>query len=473
MATAPATRPNRRPRRLWAKPKPPLTVAEILAWADAFKKRRGRWPISKDGRIREAVDDTWCSVDKALRGGRRGLPVASSMARLLSEHRGVRNRKGLPPYTVAQVLTWADEHYRRTGRWPNEDSGPIKEATGETWKAVEAALRQGARGFPGGSSLARLLAKRRGARNVQNLPRLTIAQILAWADAHFKRTRRWPKKRSGEIPESPTDNWALIDAALYHGYRGLPGRETLAQVLGKHRGARNHKALPHYAEDGILAWADAHHRRTGTWPKHYSGPIGEAPGETWLAVNTALSSGARGLPGGTSLARLLQRHRGHRNIRCLQPFCETKILKWARAHRRRTDKLPTAKSGPVIDSPGDTWMAVQVALRMGRRGLPGGSSLSALLQQLGGARHQLRRPRLTKSEIIEWARAHLRHIGRFPTKTSGPIIDSPGDTWMAVQIALRIGLRGLPGGSSLSKLLKNERQKDRSKRDRMPLSIPR
>jgi hypothetical protein len=158
------------------------------------------------------VDDTWCSVDKALRTGRRGLPADSSLARLLSEHRGVRNRKALPPYTVAQVLEWADAHYRRTGRRPNEDSGPVEDAPGETWKAIEAALRQGARGFPGGSSIARLLAKRRGVRNVQNLPRLTIAQILAWADAHYKRTRYWPKKKSGPIPESPTDDWALIYA---------------------------------------------------------------------------------------------------------------------------------------------------------------------------------------------------------------------------------------------------------------------
>jgi hypothetical protein len=178
MATAPVTRPKRRPRRLCASPKPRLTVAQILAWADAFHKRLSRWPTSKVGRIREAVDDTWCSVDKALRCGRRGLPPGSSLARLLSEHRGVRNRKALPPYTVAQVLEWADAHHRRTDRWPNEDSGRVGDAPGETWKAVEAALRQGARGFPGGSSIARLLAKRRGVRNIQNLLELTIPQIL-------------------------------------------------------------------------------------------------------------------------------------------------------------------------------------------------------------------------------------------------------------------------------------------------------
>ena len=369
-----------RPRRLVAKLKPPLSIAQILIWVDAYRNRTGRWPTSKDGLVREAVDDTWCSVDKALRTGRRGLNGRSSLARLLSEHRGVRNRRALPPYTVAQVLEWADAYHRGTGRWPHEDSGSVDDAPGETWNAVEAALRNGSRGFPGGSSIARLLAKRRGVRNCQNLPRLIIPQILAWADAHYQRTRRWPKKYSGLIPESAGDDWLAIDACLLNGCRGLPGGQTLAQLLNHHRGVRNPKALPHYTERQILAWADAHHNRTGTWPKHYSGPIAEAPGETWMAVNMALSKGGRGLSGGSSLAVLLKLHRGLRHKRLLPPFRESRILAWARAHRRRTGKFPTRESGPVVESPGDTWMAIHVALHLGRRGLPGGSSLATLLK---------------------------------------------------------------------------------------------
>jgi hypothetical protein len=62
-------------------------------------------------------------------------------------------------------------------------------------------------------------------------------------------------------------------------------------------------------EEQILAWADAYHRRTGRWPHNRSGPIPEAHGETWNAVNLALFRGRRGLPGGGSLSRLLDRHR--------------------------------------------------------------------------------------------------------------------------------------------------------------------
>src|SRR5262249_21938669 len=52
-----------------------------------------------------------------------------------------------------------------------------------------------------------------------------------------------------------------------------------------------------------------HRRRTGCWPTAKSGPVPGAPGLTWLAVQMALFSGHRGLPGGSTLARLLDEHR--------------------------------------------------------------------------------------------------------------------------------------------------------------------
>jgi hypothetical protein len=59
----------------------------------------------------------------------------------------------------------------------------------------------------------------------------------------------------------------------------------------------------------ILAWADAHHARTGGWPSACSGPVADAPGEKWAGLDVALAEGRRGLPGGDSLARLLDRRR--------------------------------------------------------------------------------------------------------------------------------------------------------------------
>src|SRR5262249_33898670 len=86
----------------------------------------------------------------------------SSLLRLLARKRGARNPLALPPLTEGQVLAWADVHFHRTGRWPKYDSGPIPEAPGETWQRVDRALREGERGLPGESWVARLLAERRG-----------------------------------------------------------------------------------------------------------------------------------------------------------------------------------------------------------------------------------------------------------------------------------------------------------------------
>src|SRR5262249_50694591 len=150
------------------------------------------------------------------------------------------------------------------------------------------------------------------------------------------------------------------------------------------RGVRNRKALPPLTAAQVLAWADAHQQRTGDWPTRDAGPVAGAPGETWMAVEVALSLGRRGLPGGSSLARLLEAGRGARNRMTLPGLTAGTILRWARAHRRRTGAWPNAEAGPVLDAPGETWMGVDVALKQGHRGLPGGSSLARLLRQHRG-----------------------------------------------------------------------------------------
>src|SRR5947209_4196669 len=104
------------------------------------------------------------------------------------------------PLTVAQILTWADAFFARMGRWPRRTDGTVAGARHTTWLAVNAALIHGFRGLPGGTSLAQLLAERRGHRNIKRLPSLAEAEILAWADAHRRRTGRWPTVTDGAVP---------------------------------------------------------------------------------------------------------------------------------------------------------------------------------------------------------------------------------------------------------------------------------
>jgi hypothetical protein len=76
-------------------------------------------------------------------------------------------------------------------------------------------------------------------------------------------------------------------------------------LLVKKRGVRNTRNLPPLTQEQILRWADRYFQRTGQWPKYTCGPIAEAPGETWAVVDNAQRKGKRGLPGGSSLAKLL------------------------------------------------------------------------------------------------------------------------------------------------------------------------
>ena len=103
----------------------------------------------RSGRIPESQGDTWKDIDLALRIGARGLRPGRSLPQLLAKRRGARNLPGTPPLTEALILKWADRCFRRTGQWPRFNSGEVPGRTGETWAAVDAALRDGTRGLPG------------------------------------------------------------------------------------------------------------------------------------------------------------------------------------------------------------------------------------------------------------------------------------------------------------------------------------
>ncbi len=445
-----------RARRTGRTGKPAFDIDEILAWADAHHQRTGQWPTHNSGPIAEAPGDKWSHVDGALYAGCRGLPGGSSLPLLLRERRGRRSIGHVPDFTIKQILAWADAHHRRTDRWPNRDSGRIPEAAGERWSYVCAALHAGTRGLPGGSSLMELLHVRRGARDTLHPPRLTYKRILAWADAHRARTGEWPRQLSGPLDGLPDETWAAIDISLSRGKRGLPGDSSIARLLAKYRGHRNEKALSPYTIKQILVWADAHHRRTGKWPGQKSGPIREAPGESWQAVDLALGQGHRGCPGGDSIAKLLERYRNVRNRTHPPRLTIAQILTWADAHHRRTGRWPTQTSGPVAGARGEVWGNINMALAKGLRGLAGPGapgSLAKLLAEKRRYRNRAALAPLRERHIVAWADAHRRRTGKWPTQASGLVYGVPGEKWANINTALRQGLRGLAGRDSLPRLL--------------------
>ena len=433
-----------------------LYIEQILNWADAHHERSGQWPTRKSGVVRGAKGETWLGIEQALMKGNRGLRGGSSLSRLLAKHRKVKLHVRMPPLTVRKILRWAGAHRRLMGQWPKYGSGPIPESPGETWLRVQAALREGRRGLPGGLSLAKLLAEYRGVRNSNNLPRLTKKKIVEWADADHQRTGEWPTAKCGRVAEAP-EKWGNINAALSEGLRGLPGGSSLAKLLSRRRGVRNRGDLLKLSFRRVLKWADAHHERTGQWPTIRSGVVRGAKGETWLGIDQALRGGYRGFRGVSSLSRLLSKRRGVRDNYNLPTLSVKKILAWADAHHRRTGRWPTKEAGGVAGAPDEKWANINQALRAGRRELSGGSSLARLLAKWRGVRNHGDLPKLSTKKILAWAIGHHKRTGNWPTTGSGLIRGTNGETWTGIDQALRNGARGLRGGSSLSRLLAKHR----------------
>ena len=98
---------------------------------------------------------------------------------------------------------------------------------------IDGALREGFRGLPGGSSLRLVLGRRVGVRTVLGGV-LTEEMILAWADTHHTATGKWPTFHSPEVIAAVGRKWAGVDQALRRGLRGLPGGDSLRELLARH-----------------------------------------------------------------------------------------------------------------------------------------------------------------------------------------------------------------------------------------------
>ena len=312
------------------------------------------------------------------------------------------------------------------------------------------AKQEGVHGVSGGLSPGKCRRKDRRKKS-----RLTIEQILAWADAHKKRTGTWPTAKSGPVHAAPSERWNAINSALHAGCRGLPEDSSLHMLLAEHRGVLRGRTRPPLTIKQILAWADAHKKRTGKWPTAISGPVHAAPGERWSAINSALRLGCRGLAGGLSLVRLLAKHRGVWTRHTRPPLTIKQILAWADAHKNQTGKWPNVGSGPVHGDGvcDETWLSINGTLREGCRGLPGGSSLALLLVKQRGARNNTNVPRLSERIVLQWAKTYREITGRWPTNSSQANPASPDNRWPTIDNALREGHRGLEGGLSIARLL--------------------
>ena len=73
--------------------RPPLSIPQVLAWADVHHARTGEWPTVKSGAVADEASEHWKAICEALTYGYRGLPGGSSLPKLLAEARGVQSEE--------------------------------------------------------------------------------------------------------------------------------------------------------------------------------------------------------------------------------------------------------------------------------------------------------------------------------------------------------------------------------------------
>jgi hypothetical protein len=349
--------------------------------------------------------------------------------------------------TIAEILGWADAFHARTGRWPTAKSGPVADAPGETWRNINHSLTKGWRGLAPGSSLSQLLIKERGKPN-PNDPSLKIPEILEWARACVVRGEGWPTENSGPVAGAPGETWRNINYSLTKGRRGLPGGSSLAHLLQEELDRQTELWSAGAADDGSESRELPMRKNVRPTTKS----IEAARVFREVGLRTRRHSGLLGRI--ERLELIMERRKAERDL--MRELAEMGVPGTDEAPEAQTDELPQSGAGAALEAPADNPPPGATAAKERRR-LPSRTTINRLWSQLRGIYRNPNFVPLSVPLILAWAdRFHARY-GRWPSAASGLIDDYPRDTWAAINAALDGGHRGLPGGSSLARLLAQER----------------
>ncbi len=279
-----------------------IDLNRIIECMTMYIIKNSKIPTLKSGPVDGLPGWTWLHIDKGLREGYYGLTRGSSIARLAVLHFGYRHVGNLPPLTIDLIIQKLHEFYRKHGRYPTQADGAVEGMEHETWKQWDVALRNGLRGLPKGSSLAKLRKSHFGDRNRSDLSPLTEEFIVECMKVYEKRHMRLPSMDSGAVEGMPGEIWKNWDFALRNGYRGLPGGSSLAKLKNKHFPPTR------LTEAFIVHHMQIYKKKHGKLPTSNSGSVEAVPGATWQNWDIALRRGSFGLSGGSSLADLKRRY---------------------------------------------------------------------------------------------------------------------------------------------------------------------
>ncbi|MCU7860649.1 MAG: hypothetical protein KZQ86_12650, partial [Candidatus Thiodiazotropha sp. (ex Lucinoma kastoroae)] len=415
-----------------------------------------------------------------------------------------------PPLDIDLIKQSLLEHHQTTGQWLSNykkseegkkggyvlEHGPY--AGKLTVSALFSALCKGQRGLHGGSSIAKLNEEISSEHdldyaNHMKQEKLDLRQIKESLLAHYQATGGWlshGKKYTLEHgPYAGKITVSALDSALSSGMRGLLGGASIAklneEISGENNlGYVNHKKQENLDIDEIQESLLAHYQATGEWMTNNKkgedgkrgsyilehGPL--AGHITVSALETNLAQGLRGLPGGASIAKLLEAvskefDLGYVNRLNQEDLSLDEVKESLLVHYQTTGewlscgKKYTLEHGPYAGK--ITVSALSHALERGSRGLPGEVSISELNEEISKENNldyvnHMKQESLDIDKIKESLLAHYQATGEWLssgkkyTLEYGPYAGKI--TVGALDADLIKGLRGLPGGSSIAKLKK-------------------
>ncbi|MDC0274489.1 hypothetical protein OAK91_07135, partial [Planctomycetaceae bacterium] len=391
-----------------------LTVSQILSWADEHHKRTGKWPKHNSGKVHEQ-DETWNAIDFSLKTGGRGLKEQLSLAKLLWERRGVKWRRRKRSLNLDWIQEQAIHYYYMTGKWPTNTSGEIFD-TGENWMNIQIALQTGDHGLKGGQSLEQLLYEFSTTLNDTDkakIPKKDLALGFIYSKIYEYRnlTGKWPKSNA-PVDSDQNLRWGRLYYQLKIGFEGLPRGINLnalidAIKIDKHDKFTPHKLTKAWIKKQSQIFYSVNHEFPNPRKTGYLRYIGRT-NLSWESIDLALKFGLRGLNGGSSLVSLF-------------------VTKYSKTNRKNSQKDIDEKP-PTTHSKNTSFKSSNQSSKTNSSGL-------------------------TYGWIAIQASEYYSEHGKWPNAYSGKI-DGSDTTWASIDAALRIGLKGFPGGESLDRLIK-------------------
>ena len=341
---------------------------------------------------------------------------------------------GKPFITLSQLAQWIKFYHEKTGKWPAQASKEIWEKNedsqwqivpGLIWKHLDGWMRYGFRGLPRGSSLLQFRTEQ-GLCDPPGITAVSEAELLEWIRAYREKTGEWPsisnkdvwhKDAAGQWHITPKVNWSQVDSWLRIGIWGLEGGSTLAQLRQKN-GLCDPYEFGTISEAQVMLWTKLYHEKTEEWPKQVSKDVWQKdeagqwqimPGLNWSQIHLWFNQGLRGFPGGYTLSDLRQKN-GLCDPYEFGQVSENKIISWMRQFEEKTGKWPKQSDKEVWEKdeegkwraiPRLNWSALELWLRQGMRGLPGGSTVSQLRKRHFGEAAPRGRRTSTSAEIAD------------------------------------------------------------------------